>query len=276
MKKKVLIKKTNLLQDLLLNNNFLSNSLDNGMMSHMKEKVGVGQRVHTTTDYFLFKSIDGNRNMSELHLTRLKKSMSENYLFTVIIVNENYEIIDGQHRFECIKELGLPLNYIVCKGYGLNEVHILNQNAKIWNADDYLEGYCNLNMKDYLVYREFKRKYRIGHSECMGLLTGVGIIGANYKSFHNGQFKITHLEEATNVMECVLQCETYYKGARRKSFIYTMSKLLKNENFNFSEFIQKLKLQPSALRDCINVNQYKSLIEEIYNYKRRNKVNLRF
>ena len=44
--------------------------------------------------------------------------MQSNYLFTVIIVNENYEIIDGQHRFEVIKELNLPLRYIICEGYG--------------------------------------------------------------------------------------------------------------------------------------------------------------
>jgi ParB-like chromosome segregation protein Spo0J len=81
-------------------------------------------QVHTTTDYFLFKSIDGNRNKNLLHINRLRESMSKNYLFTVIIVNENYEIIDGQHRFDVIQELKLPLNYIVCKGYGLKEVHV--------------------------------------------------------------------------------------------------------------------------------------------------------
>ena len=62
-------------------------------------------QVHTTTDYFLFKPIDGNRNKNLLHINRLKKSMSENYLFTVIIVNEKYEIIDGQHRFDVIQDL---------------------------------------------------------------------------------------------------------------------------------------------------------------------------
>lgn len=88
-------------------------------------------QVHTTTDYFLFfKPIEGNRNKNIIHLSRLKKSISENYLFTVIIVNEKYEIIDGQHRFECVKELKLPLHYIVCKGYGLNEVHVLYENSK--------------------------------------------------------------------------------------------------------------------------------------------------
>ena len=52
--------------------------------------------VHTTTDYSLFKSIDGNRTKNKAHVKKLKKSMEEKYLFTVIIVNEKYEIIDGQ------------------------------------------------------------------------------------------------------------------------------------------------------------------------------------
>lgn len=275
MAKQSSIKKTTLFRD-IVNKYIFSNTLDNSMAKKTNDLVDVDLQVYTTTDYFLFKPIDGNRTKSELHLSRLKKSMSENYLFTVIVVNENYEIIDGQHRFECIKELGLPLHYIICNGYGLDEVHILNQNAKIWNADDYLEGYCNLGMKEYLIYRDFKEKYNIGHSECMGLLTGLTAIGAKYKPFHTGQFKATHLKQATDVMEKVLQCEPYYKGVRRRSFIYTISKLLKNENFNFNEFVQKLKLQPSSLHDCINVNQYKLLIEDIYNYKRRKKVNLRF
>ena len=64
-------------------------------------------QVYTTTDYFLFKPIEGNRHKNLLHLSRLKKSISANYLFTVIIVNEKYEIIDGQHRFQCIKDLKL-------------------------------------------------------------------------------------------------------------------------------------------------------------------------
>ena len=52
----------------------------------------IGQ-VLTTTSYSRFKPVDGNRNKNLLHINRLKKSMSENYLFTVIIVNEKYEII---------------------------------------------------------------------------------------------------------------------------------------------------------------------------------------
>ena len=231
--------------------------------------------VHTTTDYFLFKPIEGNRNKNLLHINRLKKSMAETYLFTVIIVNEKYEIIDGQHRFDVIQELKLPLNYIVCKGYGLNEVHILNQNSKTWTSDDYLDGYCKLGYKDYLKYKEFKELYGIGHYECMWLLNGSQLSNPT-QVFFTGDFKIKNYNEACKIIEKIMLVEPYYQEWKRRSFILAMLQLFKNPNFELTEFLQKLKLQPTALSNCSTTNQYVSLIEEIYNYRRREKVNLRY
>lgn len=246
-------------------------------MSNLKTEpmANISNQVHTTKDYFLFKSIEGNRNKNLLHINRLKKSMSKNYLFTVIIVNEKYEIIDGNHRFDVIQELNLPLNYIVCEGYGLSEVHILNQNSKTWNADDYLTGYCNLGYADYLKYNEFKKKHKLGHNETMSLLSGVPN-KIDIEVFYRGDFKIKSLDNAESVIEKIIMVQPYYESVRRRSFVYTMMSLLKNPNFEFTEFLQKLKLQPTALQDCTNVTNYKVLIEEIYNYRRREKVNLRF
>jgi len=232
-------------------------------------------QVHTTEDYFMFKPIDGNRNKNLLHINRLKKSMAENYLFTVIIVNEKYEIIDGQHRFHVIEELKLPLNYIVCKGYALEEVHILNANSKTWNSDDYLEGYCSLGYKDYIKYKEFKEKYKIGHNECMLLLAGQHHANIT-QSFYAGLFSIKSYDNACKTIEKIFLVEPYYDGFKRRSFINTMICLFKNPEFEFTEFLQKLKLQPTALVNCSDITQYTSLIEEIYNYRRREKVNLRY
>ena len=246
-------------------------------MNNLKTEpmVNYSNQVHTTTDYFLFKPIDGNRNKNLLHINRLKKSMSDNYLFTVIIVNQNYEIIDGQHRFDVIKELKLPLNYIVCKDYGLNEVHILNQNSKTWNSDDYLTGYCNLGYDDYLNYASFKDKYNLGHNETMSLLSGIQN-KVDIDIFYRGDFKVKSLKNAEDIIEKIMMIEPYYNGVRRRAFIYAMMSLFKNKNFEFTEFLQKLKIQPTALQDCTNASNYRVLIEEIYNYRRREKVNLRY
>ena len=48
-----------------------------------------------------------------------------------------------------------------------------------------------------------------------------------------------------------------------------------NRNLSLQSFY-KSKNQPSALTDCNDSKQYVSLIEEIYNYRRREKVNLRY
>jgi hypothetical protein len=236
------------------------------------------RQVHTTTDYGRFTSIDGNRNLNLLHLQRLKKSIQENYLFTIIIVNEKFEIIDGQHRFEAIKVFGLPLHYIVCEGYGLQEVQLLNANSKTWNADDYLEGYVKLGKTDYIRYKQFKNKYDFPHNACMPLLsdTNTVICGGMVKRFYNGEFKIGNYKKAIETAESINLIAPLYEGYKRKNFILAMMQLLNKEQFELTEFIAKLRLQPSALFDCQNISQYVSLIEEIYNYRRRDKVNLRY
>ena len=129
-------------------------------------------QVHTTKDYSMFKPIEGNRNKNLLHINRLIISMKERLLFTVIIVNEKYEIIDGQHRFDAIKELGFPLNYIIMKGYGLNEVQRLNSNSSNWSTSDYLQAYCNLGYVDYIRLSKFITKHKLSLTIGASILVG--------------------------------------------------------------------------------------------------------
>lgn len=232
-------------------------------------------QIYTTTDYSLFKPINGNRNKNFLHINRLKKSMQEKYLFTVIIVNDKYEIIDGQHRFEVIKSLKLELNYIICYGYGLDEVHILNANAATWNADDYLTGYCNLGYEDYIIYKNFKEKYKLGHNETRYLLNNTAT-GPDKFTFYNGTFKVRSLKDAESIAQKLVLVEPFYPKWRRRTFLLAMLSLLKKHTFDFEEFMQKLKLQPTSMVDCTSVPNYISLIEDIYNFRRREKVNLRY
>jgi hypothetical protein len=55
-----------------------------------------------------------------------------------------------------------------------------------------------------------------------------------------------------------------------------MITLFLNKNFNFNQFISKLELQPTELKKQKTIEQYITLIENIYNYKSRNKVSLRY
>lgn len=233
-------------------------------------------QIHTTSDYSIFRNIDGNRKKNLQHINRLEQSIKERYLFTVIIVNEKYEIIDGQHRFQVLSKLGLPIHYVVCEGYGLSEVHRMNTNSKNWSADDYMNAYVDLGYEEYVKYKQFKQKYKLTHSETRALLNGQHDNGSVSQVFNSGNFKIKDYDAAVKNIEKIRMVSPYYSGVNRRSFTYAMLTLFKRKNFSHSQFLAKLKLQPTALIDCPTTVAYIALIEDIYNYRRKNKVNLRF
>ena len=107
--------------------------------------------IYMTTDYSMFSSMKHNRNVSEAHIHRLMKSMSEKQYPVPIVVNEKNEIADGQNRFEAIKALNLPVYYMVIPGLTIDDVKRLNRDNKTWNEIDYAESklkclqYCCLS-----------------------------------------------------------------------------------------------------------------------------------
>ncbi len=247
-------------------------------MTNRSSQVQKGQKVnevYKTNDLSIFKTLDGNRDVIQSHLKRLSLSMKENKLFSPIIVNENFEVIDGQHRLMSAKANNQSIEFIIVNGYGLKEVQILNANSKNWSSDDYMNGYCDLDKKDYITYREFKNKYGFGHSECQALLSN--ITSANLQPiFNNGKFKINDYRKAVDMAEKILMISEFYSGYKRRSFVFALMSLFENSNFMFTQFLQKIKIQPTALVDCTTTTSYLLLIEEIYNYRSRNKVNLRY
>jgi hypothetical protein len=236
-------------------------------------------QVHTTKDYSLFRTLNGNRDVNQLHLTRLKESIKKNHLTTIIMVNDKFEIIDGQHRYLISQELNLPINYIISKNYGLNEVQILNANMKNWQTMDYVNGYCDLGYKDYIIYRDFVEEYSLNNQVAILILSGEQFGGNDVSitsKFKEGLFKVNNINNSIKIVEKLQMIKPYYDGCMRRSFVIAMLGMFKNQNFEFTEFIAKLKQQPTTLQDCTNTTQYRSLIEEIYNYRRREKVNLRY
>lgn len=97
--------------------------------------------VYQTDDYSKFKLIDGNRPID--HAKKIIESISEiGMLWQPILVNERFEIIDGQGRFLAMKTLKLPIIYIRQDGLTIKEVRYLNQNATIWKPKDYIHSFA--------------------------------------------------------------------------------------------------------------------------------------
>lgn len=231
--------------------------------------------IHKTQDYDIFNTLKGNRDLNISHKEKLKKSFKKDYLISPIIVNEKYEIIDGQHRFNAARDLYYPIYYILINGYSLEEVKILNTNTKNWKREDYLNAYCDLGYKEYIKFKKFYndiKEFTIGSAERIA----AGHQNDNMSDFRSGKFKFNNILDAYDTAQKILMFKPYYNGYNRNTFVGAVMKLIKNENYNHAQMIHKLSLNPSILVDCANTSQYVLLLEDIYNYKSRNKTNLRY
>ena len=237
----------------------------------------MSDKILKTSNYSLFNKVDGNRLVSESHVKKLKASISTIDLKIPIVVNDKMQVVDGQHRLQARKELGLPVFYIVINGLGLRETQRVNSAAKNWNDKDFLDSFVQQNYAHYKTYKKFRETYQFGHQETVLLLSGSYYGGKNSaQEFKDGDFSVSNLELATDYAEKIYQIQPYYKGFKRRSFIFSMIKVFKHDQYNHDEFIAKLSYQSSKLVDCTSVDQYLRLIDDIYNFKRKPEDKIRF
>lgn len=265
-------------------------------MAKYSNQVQKGQevnKVYKTSDLSIFKSIDGNRVPNLQHIKRLTDSiLSHGMKCNPILVNEKLEVIDGQHRLMAAKQAESFVYYIVIDGYSLNEVHTLNLNQKNWVKKDFMDGYANMGVQSYLKLKKFVEKnddftFTDCTYMCSNISGAISQLSSKHRRHSDKKYNLTEVfEEGTWVgkdfelaqdwANKIRMIKPYYNGYSRSTFVGTMIMLLQNDNFDFNEFIHKVRLQPTALVDCANREQYRTLIEDIYNYRSRNKVSLKY
>ena len=238
-------------------------------------------KILQTKNYDLFGKVDGNRFVNAAHVKKLKTSISQIDLKIPIVVNDKIQVVDGQHRLQARKELGLPVYYIVINGLGLRETQRVNSAAKNWNDKDFLDSFIAQNYANYKTYKKFRETYQFGHTDTLNMLSGknTNIGGANSnQEFREGEFCVSpaNLAQATDWAEKIYQIEPYYKGFKRRSFTSSMIICFRHDQYNHEEFISKLSYQSSKLVDCTSIQQYLRIIDEIYNFKRKPEDKIRF
>lgn len=228
----------------------------------------VDMTIYKTEDYNIFNFLGGNRNVNLKNANKIIISMKKNFIINPIIVNENYEIIDGQHRFYAEKELGLPVYYIMNKGLGLKECQELNSNSKTWSSSDFLNGYCELGYVDYLKLKKFKEKNKhLSLQLCeLMLADNVNIGTALNERFKTGKYKVISEEKAQKYADMLKDFEGYPPYGQ-KLFFMALLKIFDNKGYNHERMLNKLAFQNSRLQKEVSILEYQQLLCDIYNYK---------
>ena len=233
-------------------------------------------KIYATSDYKLFKTLRGNRAISELHVRRLAEAIKEKDLQIPIIVDDQMYILDGQHRLEAYKLVGRPVSYIIKTEFELQDVRNVNSVSRKWTNTEYLMSYCKLGKKDYQLLEWFVRTYEFGISESIAMLNDKGYSNHNIiKEFKQGEFKIIDLEQGKTWARCINQCGEYFPYYKKTSFVRAMISCLKDKTFKWSIFHQRLKNNSSKLKNQASRNDFIVNIERLYNHGTASKYKIR-
>ncbi len=116
--------------------------------------------VFMTEDYSKFRYLLGNRDVLGPRKREILRSIQiKGWIPNPIIVNEKMEIIEGQGRFEALKELGLPIEFYIRPGWGIRECQALNSAGKIWMARDYISSYAIQDKNGWPKYKALMEEF---------------------------------------------------------------------------------------------------------------------
>ena len=235
--------------------------------------------IKKTTRYQDFKRIKGNRAVGKNHLARLKASIKRKNLLHLnpIIVNENMEVIDGQHRLTACEALEEPVYYIVGKGLTFDDVVFMNSSVKDWSVGDYLESYVELGYEHYIGLKKFASKWALSISNANAILSMEGhVTRAGYKSFKAGTFQIVDLDKADEFAERLRAIAPYTTRNtwKDRDFIRALSKAYYDKDIDHDQLMSQIQQHPQPLHRRGNVREYLRQLEDVYNYNLTNPIRL--
>lgn len=181
--------------------------------------------IQKTTDYSMFKTIKGNRPVSLSHVNELISSISKrNYLEqNPIIVNEQMEVVDGQHRLMAAKANKLPIYYIVVERASIEDVRHLNAVNRPWKMQEYIDSFAALGNQHYLWLRQFMESYQLSASAALAFIYGSTSGEWRGARIKQGLFEVTEKQKevATSRADVLWELRPYIKrkGLMPKAFI---------------------------------------------------------
>jgi hypothetical protein len=241
-------------------------------MKHKESSV----KVYCTTDYSIFKKMDGNRGLNKRKIERIIKEISSgnDILDEVpILVAENMEVRDGQHRLAIAQSLKRPVHYIIHKKkMSMYQVARVNTNVEKWKPADFINCYIKAGNDNYKLIKKFIDTYGIAVGSALvmlkkGTFNHTGGMDATSKlntEFETGVFEVKSYRQACQLAEI---CKSFseFPAWNSRSFIIAISRIVQKNQCDFSVLIKKFKAYPKRLLQQPNYKGYLANLEEVYN-----------
>lgn len=226
-------------------------------------------KMHETNDYKKFKFIKGNRTIDERHVRLLVRRFSENGNFTQIIpvlVNENMEVFDGQHRIKALQRLGWPVFYVIQTGLTIASVIALNTGHKNWTWRDYASSYADQGKRAYRTFLNLCDEYNLRFSSVLYMTAG-STDGRVNTSFRDGELEI---EDSTKVSKLVAQLADVVVETQleNRSLCIAFRNIATIPGYDHVKMLNQVATHKHLLMNCYSTHDYEEVMHEIYKYSK--------
>ena len=229
--------------------------------------------VYRTTKYNQFRRLDANRPVKTARVNKIKQSIEKvGYVQSPIIVNEKMEVIDGQGRLEALKQLGLPVDYIIVDGVGIKECRAMNINQSNWTTLDFIESFAEEGNISYVYFLNLLKQYGfLGITVVNNALAGLS--GVYNTGIKNGDFHCTEQDynDAIKMLEYESQYRDIVKKIRgRADYIYmAIGFAFKCKDIDTDLLYKKISEKYERIIPPANMEQACEEISKIYNERLR-------
>jgi hypothetical protein len=240
-------------------------------------------QVKKTSDYTIFKKLPGNREIEPGNLKKITASLKMNNMLELnpILVDSEMRVMNGQHRLEAAKNLGIEVYYKVDENIKSSDLLLL-QTQKSWTLEDFVRYHAAQGINAYVDIVKLSEKYSISITEAIQYL-GIGRGGKGYIALKEGKTTENIKEKENDLKDKIFKIEQIRRLIEEKTigekkylisryFTRSLLALIDNSSFDFDVFIQKLNLGLGKVHHCTTVDQYYDMFKAIYNVRNQDPI----
>lgn len=234
--------------------------------------------IKKTKDYEIFNKHESNRPIDKVNLKKIINSIkAQNLLeFRPILVNAEMQVIDGQHRLEAAKGLGLEVYYQIDSQATHEHIVLLNQAQKKWELNDYVNYYASLGNFEYIKLKEYS-SVRGLTVNAVTLLIGVGQT-KRLIDIKKGEFVFPDNDQMHKLNETLDQYDKIKAFLKKHLIVFkriadsfklrtAIIRLLNNPDVDYDTLMNKLSYRSDIISPKIDVSGYYYMLKDIYNWK---------
>lgn len=234
--------------------------------------------VGSTTDYDRFNIVASNRAIKKSNVAKLMKSFKiTNGMLKShpIIVDRNFNVIDGQHRLDACRKMKIPVHYLISDDV-LDNIPIFNSYQEKWGLQDFARYFANNGNENYikmLKLSDLTGTTINGCMESLGLKTG----GNFNDTFKEGRFTFNlNMDKAVDRVNKINKLCYLLKGKRSitTKIARAIRFLEKIKSFDLDNFIQQVEKYPNKIHGCGTSEEYIEMFININNFRIKKEDNI--